>query len=87
VADAQFSVLVLQWHPTPPADFDRDGDVDLSDFGHFQKCLSGSDVDQDDYDCEYARLDGDSDVDAYDMQRFLNCLAGPEIQIDPNCAN
>jgi hypothetical protein len=73
--------------PTPRADFDRDGDVDLEDFGRFQACLSGSYVPQNDPNCENARLDGDTDVDQADMTRFLHCLTGPEIPANPDCAN
>jgi len=70
-----------------PADFDRDGDVDMEDFGRFQACLTGPYVPQNDPNCANARLDGDTDVDQADMTRFLHCLTGPAIPANPNCAN
>jgi hypothetical protein len=70
-----------------PCDFDADGDVDLEDFSHFQVCLSGFGVVQDDPTCQDALLDGDTDVDQADMSVFLQCLIGAEIPGDPNCAD
>ena len=58
-------------------DSDGDGDVDQRDFGHFQACLSGTAVTQNDPDCQNARLDGDTDVDSNDLAVFLGCLSGP----------
>jgi hypothetical protein len=84
---AEITVLVLEIAPRPRADFDRDGDVDLEDFGHIQACISGSGVPQDDPACQNARLDGDTDVDATDLEKFLNCLGGPGILADPGCAD
>jgi hypothetical protein len=59
------------------ADFDHDGDVDMADFGYLQLCLSGEDIEQDDPDCQDAKLDGDTDVDAADAGLFHGCLSGP----------
>lgn len=70
-----------------PTDFDRDGDVDMTDFGHFQACLSGPLVPQTDPDCTGARLDSDADVDQADTIRFLQCLTGAGFPADPDCAN
>jgi len=74
--------------PAPiPGDFDRDGDVDMEDFGRFQVCLTGPYVPQNDPNCANARLDGDTDVDQADKTKFLKCLTGPYILADANCAN
>ncbi len=74
--------------PAPiPGDFDRDGDIDLADFGRFQACLRGPAVPQDDPACLQARLDIGEDVDQDDMVIMLRCLSGPQIAADPGCAN
>jgi len=74
--------------PVPiPGDLDRDGDVDQTDFGLFQQCLSGADVPQEEPACESALLDEDNDVDANDFGIFQVCISGPNIPADPNCAD
>jgi hypothetical protein len=72
---------------TVKPDFDADGDVDLSDFGHLQACLSGAGVPQNNATCQDAKLDPDSDVDSSDVAIFRRCLSGPDIPTNPNCAN
>jgi len=67
-------------------DYDNDGDVDQNDFGHLQRCISGSDGVQDDPSCQDALLDADSDVDANDVQIFMACASGPAIAATPECA-
>ncbi len=67
------------------ADFDRDGDVDQTDFGHLQTCLSGSGVPQNSPACQDALLDADVDVDANELSIFLGCLRGPGVPGDPSC--
>jgi hypothetical protein len=69
------------------ADFDRDGDVDLDDFGHIQACLSGSGEPQNDPACQDARLDEGSDVDREDVLQFRACLSGANVPADPDCAD
>ena len=69
-----------------PCDFDRDGDVDMEDFGHLQACLSGADIPQNNSACQDAKLDPDSDVDKYDIAIFKGCRSGSSILADPNCA-
>lgn len=66
-------------------DFDSDGDVDQRDFGHFQACLSGTAVTQNDPDCQDAKLDGDTDVDSNDLAVFLGCLSGPGLPPIQDC--
>ncbi len=66
----------------PPGDLDGDGDVDLSDFGIFQACLSGSGMLRPP-GCEDADLDGDFDVDGDDFGDFQVCLGGADLP--PGC--
>lgn len=70
-----------------PGDLDLDGDVDSSDFGTFQQCLSGSGVAQNLPECAYARMDGDVDVDQDDYEIFSSCMSGANVTADPFCAN
>jgi hypothetical protein len=68
--------LAVQSSQTP-GDFDGDHDVDQTDFGRFQACLTGDGLPQDDPACQPARLDADPDVDNNDMTLFLTYLTGP----------
>lgn len=72
--------------PAVRADFDRDGDVDQSDYGIEQKCFSGAYIAQTDPACAPCKLDADEDVDADDLAVFLNCFRGPGVYATPNCA-
>jgi len=72
--------------PFGPADFDKDGDVDQSDFGAFQQCYTGAAVPQNDPACIAARLDDDEDVDANDFAILQGCLSGAGVPANPNCA-
>jgi len=83
---AEAVVLILDIEPTVAPDMDRDGDVDLDDFGLFQACLSGPSVIQDKPACRDARLDGDRDVDHYDLADFLACFSGADIPANLDCA-
>lgn len=67
------------------ADFDRDGDVDLDDFAHLQRCLQGSGLTSASPNCNDARLDGDGDVDGADCALFRGCLSGAGVSPDPEC--
>jgi len=73
------------WIARPP-DLDNDGDVDQSDFGRLQLCISGPDEVQWDHSCSPARLDRDLDVDADDVNRFVNCLSGAGQPPAADCA-
>ena len=66
-------------------DFDRDGDVDQEDFGHFQACLNRPGVAQDDPLCASARLDGDDDVDQDDFGIFQACMSGANQRVSWEC--
>ena len=68
-----------------PGDFDLDGDVDQSDFGHMQACLSGFLVSQNDPACQDAKLAGHSYVDQTDMERFFDCRTAPGLPSDRSC--
>ncbi|MBN1492501.1 MAG: hypothetical protein JXA69_21490, partial [Phycisphaerae bacterium] len=70
---------------TVPADFDGDGDVDLTDFGVFSACFNGPNrppVYPE--SCTVADLDDDSDVDLTDFGMFAACFNGPNRP--PACA-
>lgn len=71
--------------PPIPGDFDHDGDVDQADFGHLQRCLTGTNG-QLTVACADASLDGDTDADATDVQIFLRCLTGEGLPGNPQCA-
>jgi len=66
-------------------DFDCDGDIDLTDFGHLQECLTGPGVETIPSECETADYDGDHDVDIVELTRFRNCISGAGIPADPQC--
>ena len=66
-------------------DFDGDWDVDQTDFGHLQECLSGAGNAQEDEDCLDARLDDDDDVDQDDFAIYQRCFSGADIPADPAC--
>jgi hypothetical protein len=73
--------------PTVVGDFDHDGDVDQADFGHFQACLSGRYVAQNDPNCQGTKLDTDSDVDRDDYVILRGCMTGANVIGDPHCAD
>ncbi len=60
-----------------PADFDRDGDVDLADFSAFQACFNGPNRPYAGSGCAAADTDADGDVDLTDYTRFAVCFNGP----------
>ncbi|MDM8007941.1 MAG: Kazal-type serine protease inhibitor domain-containing protein [Phycisphaerae bacterium] len=73
--------------PCMPAmsDFDGDGDVDQTDFGFLQGCLSGKGVSPTEPYCQWMRIDADQDVDGGDVLAFLACLGGPNTFADSDC--
>ena len=70
---------------TSTSDFDRDGDVDQSDFGHLQACYTGSGQPCEDSLCLDARLDSDTDVDQDDFAILQQCMSGPNIPVILGC--
>lgn len=79
------SHVTLSGCPTARPDLDRDGDVDQTDFGLFQACLSGPGIPSADTGCERASFDEDNDVDSDDYAVFRPCLSGPDSPSDPAC--
>jgi hypothetical protein len=69
-----------------PADLDEDGDVDLADYGRFQRCYSGPGL-QPAAGCDDADLDGDDDVDPDDFGVFQACVSGAQVPADTLCAD
>ncbi len=67
------------------ADFDHDGDRDLSDYGFIQACLSGPGIEQTDPNCQEAKLDPDGDVDPDDVEIFLGCMTDSGAPAAPTC--
>lgn len=70
------------------ADHDVDGDVDMDDFGQFQRCFAGTDgvVGA---GCECLNHVNDGTIDGSDFIEFMNCATGAEVQwtqlLTPNC--
>ena len=69
-----------------PMDFDRDNDVDQTDFGVFQECVSGPAIPVS-TGCEAADFDHDGDVDQKDFGIFQRCFSGPNIAPAPACVS
>jgi hypothetical protein len=63
--------------PTVAADFDDDGDVDLTDYGVFLGCYNGPGNPPAQAGCDAADFDDDGDVDLTDYGVFLGCYNGP----------
>jgi len=66
--------------PHVPMDFDSDGDVDLSDFGVLQRCLSSTNP-----ECASAEFTGNNIIDSAEVAMFMRCLSGPNVVVDPQC--
>lgn len=71
--------------PAVKLDRDKDGDVDQSDYGWFQTCISGANVFQVSPACADAKLDEDDDVDATDVGIFLGCMTPPGVPAVGEC--
>ncbi|NLX20620.1 MAG: hypothetical protein GXY55_02970 [Phycisphaerae bacterium] len=71
--------------PRVPGDMDGDGDVDLTDFGFIQTCLTGPYVLVTEQACVLADLNSDRRVDYRDLAIFRNCVSGGDIVADPCC--
>jgi len=79
------SFMACPTDDTHPVDYDDDGDVDQSDFGHFQACLTGADIYVVSPSCADADFDQDADVDGDDLQTFIGCVSGPAIPLTEGC--
>lgn len=84
-ADVLFGSTVFYYLVFVVADFDRDNDVDESDFAHFQNCTTGPMLSQADPACRDADLDHDADVDQADFGIFQRCLSGTYVPANPSC--
>ena len=60
------------------ADYDCDGDVDLSDFAWLAACMTGADMGPYLDDCEAFDFEHDDDVDLADFVLFRAALKGPQ---------
>jgi hypothetical protein len=69
-----------------PGDFNRDGDVDMEDFGHLQSCLGELDS-APSAGCVDADLDANTRVGLSDLARFQDCLSGPNTVPKPSCVD
>lgn len=70
-----------------PGDSDGDRDVDQIDFGHFQACVTGTNLGPPSSGCTNADLDYNGDVDASDFSLFLRCFAEPDATVSTSCAD
>ncbi len=73
--------------PIIPGDLDGDGDVDMTDFGILQTCLTGSQVLVTNPACKPADLNRDRRVDYRDMVILLGCASGADVFADPCCGS
>ncbi|MBN1489810.1 MAG: hypothetical protein JXA69_07825 [Phycisphaerae bacterium] len=71
--------------PTVQADFDGDGDVDMTDFSAIEACFNGPNRPPATSNCEGPDLDGDNDVDLTDFGVFQACFNGPNRPPAPGC--
>ncbi len=67
-------------------DLDEDGDVDLVDYGMFQRCYSGPGLEPAP-GCDAADFDGDDDVDPDDFGIYQACVTGADVPADTLCAD
>lgn len=84
----QYAVVtdtLIAWRGPPSLDADRDGDIDLDDFGAFQRCYTGPDRLLTANECLDADVDGDHCVTTQDLEEFVRCASGPGIRAAPNC--
>ncbi|MBI4580754.1 MAG: hypothetical protein HY718_13690 [Planctomycetes bacterium] len=68
--------------PTPFADYDMDGDVDMDDFAGFQRCLTitGGAILQ---GCECFDQDTSGTIDNTDIEKFALCATGKDVAWSP----
>lgn len=72
--------------PLIPGDFDRDGDVDRTDFAVFESCWSGPAVLRIGV-CGGSDFTADGDVDQSDFGVFQRCYSGQNRPGNPSCAD
>ncbi len=71
--------------PCPGFDRDGDWDIDLDDFGAFQRCITGPDGGPGPSGCAFADGDSDGDVDGVDVEMLIRCSNGPEVGYAGGC--
>ncbi len=71
--------LVIDACPTPFADSNEDGDVDMDDFAVLQRCINIGGGAYDAETCQCFDRGHDNDVDEYDLTSFLDCATGPAV--------
>ena len=68
-------------------DANRDGSVDLVDYGQFEACFTGPDGGPADPGCERVDMDGDTDIDCTDWSQFeLNWSSADPLPTFEACA-
>jgi hypothetical protein len=72
--------------PYIPGDFDRDGDVDKTDFDHLAACYTGPAIMNTVSACDDADLGGDGDIDQSDFGIWQRCYSGEGVAGNPGCA-
>ena len=87
LATAILTGKALLLGPPPIPDHDGDLDVDQSDFGYFQACLSQSQSTPVAQDCQWADVNIDTHVDGCDVTIFLECISGPGVPADSHCTD
>ncbi len=82
----EYELYVAAFRAEPPpdceepfADADGDGDVDVTDFGAFQRCFTGEVVPVLPEECRCFDIDHDRAIGATDFTEFSNCFTGPAI--------
>ncbi len=76
---------VLQ--PVAPADFERDGDVDLIDYRRLAVCMTGPAGPPPRPTCLVTDINGNGVVDLPDFAVFQRCMSGDGVLADVNCVN
>lgn len=93
IAPAQFMPAALdpclgKWCNQPFADFDGDHDVDMADFGAFQRCF-GLGALLEGNPCLCLDKNSDTEVTGADFAEFVKCVTGPAVLWDqavtPDC--
>lgn len=80
----QLTLRVIPDRPVP--DYDRDRDVDVSDFAHLQGCFSEP-FEPVAMACRNADLNQDGLVDQVDVAAFLRCFGDPGVVVDLHCVD
>lgn len=70
--------------PDPVFDADSDGDVDMDDFGAFQRCYTGPDQPRT-AGCHCYDRDNNNRVDMGDYEAFKLCASGSNVPVNVNC--